>query len=320
MSKTLPAFASGEKFLEHLHQVTGKNRHPYKCQWEITCRCNLKCVMCYTDCFNTPEHIARELSFDEIIRIMDDMKNSGVMELVLTGGEPMSRTDFKEIYKHAVTSGFMTTIYTNGTFINEEWIRIFKEFPPTMIEISYHGRTSQTFDAITAISGSHQKVQAAIFLLMKNEIPLRLKTTALDMNYDEILAIKQEVESLNGPLFRLGRDLRPLANGDTSVMSYQLSSERLYALTLQDEDLMKEEDRLEAEQSTRTSGCHEGLIQFHIDAYGQLQLCSSNRRESYDLRKGSFKDGFYEKLPSFPCPYKAGSGVTAASSSCGGCS
>ena len=44
---------------------------------------------------------------------------------------------------------------------------------------------------------------------------------------------------------------------------------------------------------------------FHIDAYGMLQLCSGNRRAGYDLRKGSFREGFYEVLPTFGCPWKS---------------
>jgi hypothetical protein len=47
------------------------------------------------------------------------------------------------------------------------------------------------------------------------------------------------------------------------------------------------------------------MQRFHIDAYGQLQLCSSNRRQSYDLREGSFRIGFYEALPTFACDWKA---------------
>jgi hypothetical protein len=50
--------------------------------------------------------------------------------------------------------------------------------------------------------------------------------------------------------------------------------------------------------------CRSGMQKFHIDAYGMLQLCSSNRQQGYDLRQGSFKIGFYEHLPSFGCARK----------------
>ena len=59
----------------------------------------------------------------------------------------------------------------------------------------------------------------------------------------------------------------------------------------------KEAQRYEREDPV----CESGIVTFHIDAFGQLQLCSGNRTKSYDLRKGSFRDGFYNHLPSFPC-------------------
>lgn len=46
------------------------------------------------------------------------------------------------------------------------------------------------------------------------------------------------------------------------------------------------------------------MQRFHIDAYGLMQLCSGNRFQSYDLRKGSFREGFYEALPTFTCEHK----------------
>src|SRR5436190_1139417 len=93
--------------------------YPFLCQWEITCRCNLRCVMCYTDCYNSPANIKDELSTAEILRIMDEVALAGCLELVLTGGEPLARPDFFEIYGHAKTKGFLVTLFTNGTLITE---------------------------------------------------------------------------------------------------------------------------------------------------------------------------------------------------------
>jgi hypothetical protein len=47
------------------------------------------------------------------------------------------------------------------------------------------------------------------------------------------------------------------------------------------------------------------MQRFHIDAYGKLQLCSGNRLQSYDLRTGSFREGFFEAMPTFACEWKA---------------
>ncbi|MFO0733882.1 MAG: radical SAM protein [Nitrospiraceae bacterium] len=67
---------------------------PLACQWEVTCRCNLHCVMCYTDCFNVPEQIRRELPLSDLLRILDQLAEAGTLELCITGGEPLMRPDF----------------------------------------------------------------------------------------------------------------------------------------------------------------------------------------------------------------------------------
>ncbi len=292
------------QFYEHLKSLTGSaDRFPLKCQWEITCRCNFKCVMCYTDCFNTAEDIARELSTAEILKIMDEMRDAGVMELTLTGGEPMSRPDFRGIYTHAVKSGFLTEIYTNGAYINESWIELWKELPPYGIEISFHGNTPETFDQVTAMKGSYERVMRGIQLAVENNLPLTLKTTGLPLNYDEILKIKSWARSLSNVQFRFGSRIRSLANGDTAPQRFQLEEEKLSALFARDEEFQKSAKNLEAQENAPVS-CNDARKQFHIDAYGNLQLCSGNRLQSYSLKTGSFKEGYYQALPQFPCPRK----------------
>lgn len=303
-------FKNGDLY-SRLKEKSGSERYPLKCQWEITCRCNFKCVMCYTDCFNNAADIAKELSTEEILRVMDELKEAGVLELTLTGGEPMARADFEIIYSQAVRSGFLTDIYTNGAYITEKWIEIWKKLPPNNIEISLHGLTVETFDQVTARPGSFEKVLAAVDLLVQNKIPLTLKMTGLPMNQHEILQVKAWVKSLPGVNFRFGSKIRKLANGAEDSLKYQLPAETLLELYAQDEEF----NRCFCEQSENAQkpgafSCNDARMQFHIDAYGNLQLCSGNRLQSYSLRSGSFEEGFYKALPNFPCPFK-GNATTA---------
>ena len=115
----------GRDKLSHLPE-----RFPYSCQWEITCRCNLRCVMCYTDCFNHPDAIRQELNTTEILRIMDELAKAGTLELCLTGGEPLARPDFFQLYEHAIRSGFLVTVFSNGTLITEAHANRFAALPP----------------------------------------------------------------------------------------------------------------------------------------------------------------------------------------------
>ena len=281
-------------------------RYPLACQWEITCRCNLRCVMCYTDCFNRPEKIREELTTTEILRIMDEIAEAGCIELALTGGEPLARSDFFDIYEHAKTGGFLVTILTNGTLITEEIADRLAALPPHRIEISLHGITERTFEQVTQGSGSFARCMRAIGLLCDRKLPLLLKTTAMTVNRDEVLAIKRYVNGLQerGHLvgYKLGEEMRLTLDGSDAPGLLALSDEELETLNRQDAELWDEACRNQAQPSP---SCRSGEQRFHIDAYGQLQLCSGNRRQGYDLRRGSFQDGFYHHLPTFPCSWKA---------------
>ena len=280
-------------------------RFPVSCQWEITCRCNLRCVMCYTDCFNRPEFVRQELTTQEILRIMDELAEAGTIELCLTGGEPMARTDFFDIYEHAVRSGFLVTVFTNGTLITETYADRFATLPPHRIEISLHGATKETFERITQGRGSHDRCLNAVKLLLARNIPLVLKTTAMTLNQDEVLAIKRYVNSLGPVGYKLGEEMRPELDGGCGPFHYALTKQELTVLNRQDDELWAESCK---QQSEGPGPCRSGMQRFHIDAYGRLQLCSGNRRHSYDLRAGSFREGFYETLPTFACEWKTPAG------------
>jgi len=290
-------------------------RHPLFCQWEITCRCNLRCVMCYTDCFNRPDMIRNELSTSEIIRIMDELAAAGCVELCLTGGEPLARRDFLDIYTYAKQKGFLVTVFTNGTLITERIADHWVHYPPSMIEISFHGLTERSFERITQGSGSYARCLEGIRLILERNLPLTLKTSGMTVNRNEIFEIKEYVDRLGARYrtkiwYKFGSDIRPRLDGSEDVCEYQLPERDVIAIEQADPQFRAERCRQDAKKEEMLrqgkSLCGGGgQYKFHIDAYGQLQLCSGNRLMSYDLRRGSFSEGFYHALPSFACPFKA---------------
>ena len=277
------------------------DRFPLSCQWEITCRCNLRCVMCYTDCFNRTDKIREELTTDQILRIMDELADAGCLELCLTGGEPLARPDFFDLYEHAIEKGFLITLFSNGTLITDTVADRLAALPPHSVESSLHGFTEQTFEAITQGHHSYARCMNAIRLLIERRVPLVLKTTAMTLNRREILDIKRYVQRLGPVGFKLGEDMRPALDGSDGPFRFSLTPEEVETLNRQDPQLSHETCQ---RQSVPAPPCRSGMRSFHIDAYGCLQLCSGNRIQGYDLRHGSFKEGFYEYLPTFGCPWK----------------
>jgi len=242
---------------------------------------------------------------------MDEIQEAGCLELALTGGEPLMRNDFLEIYAYAQQKGFLITVFTNGTLVTERLAEWWTRYPPAMIEISLHGLRKGSFERITQGPGSYERCMAGIDLILARKLPLTLKTTGMTVNRDEILAIKAYADQLGeryrtDVYYRLGSDIRPRLDGSEDVFQYQLSDEDVIAIEQADPEFRAERSRQDDWRQTMLRQgqglCRGGQRKFHIDAYGQLQLCSSNRRQSYDLRRGSFREGFYEVLPHFFCP------------------
>lgn len=301
----LPLFTeqSSQEFGEKIYSNSPERRFPWTCQWELTCRCNLKCVMCYTDCFNQPERIRQELTTQEIFRILAELQEAGCVELTFTGGDPMARSDFMEIYEEAHRLGFLITVFTNGTYITPAIADRWGSLRPACVEVSLHGVSPEVFDGVTQIPGSFERCIRGIGFLAERRIPLLLKTTGLPLNRGEILAVKRYAESFgSGVKWTFGQHLRDDLEKSGAPFQFQLPEEELLELEKQDPELWKAKCEETVKFESAPKDCGGGKQKFHIDAYGQLQLCSNNRRESYDLRSGSFQEGFYKALPVFPCP------------------
>jgi len=301
----IPEISSRELGRRLLERLPGDS-FPLSGQWELTYRCNLTCVMCYTDPFNTPERVRQELPYNEITRILDELDEAGCVELCFTGGEPLARSDFLDIYTYAKRKGFLLTVFTNATLITKRVADHWVEYPPLMIEVSLHGLTEASFESITQCRGSYGRCLEGIRLILKRNIPLTLKTTGMTVNRDEILRIKEFVDGLGKVQYKFGSRIRPRLDGSVDVYRYQLPADAVTAIEQAEPEFSAERTRQDRERGELlrqgTGLCAGGRYKFHIDAYGRLQLCSNNRRQSYDLRRGSFREGFYEFLPRFDCP------------------
>ena len=297
------AAVSERTYAQQLLAKLEGRRFPYAGQWELTCRCNLRCVMCYTDPFNTPDRIEEELRYEEIVRILDELQEAGCLELCFTGGEPFARPDFLEIYASAKQRGFRLTLFTNATLITTRIADRLAADPPAMIEISFHGLTAGSFDRITQISGSFERCLRGIRLLLERRLPVTLKSLGMTLNRDEILEIKALAKRFGANVhYKFGAEMRPRLDGADDPFDLQLAEDEIRAIEGADGEMREERRRQDEMERASPPECGGGRLSFHIDAYGRLALCSNNRRQGYDLRTGSFREGFYEFLPGFPCP------------------
>ena len=105
--------------------------------WNVTRRCNLKCVHCYAHAKNVPFN--DELTFEQGKKLIDNLTEFGVPVLLFSGGEPLMRKDLPDLADYAVQKGMRAVISTNGTLISTELARTLKNIGLSYVGISLDG-------------------------------------------------------------------------------------------------------------------------------------------------------------------------------------
>ena len=285
-----------------VHKRVGGERVPLEGTIELTLRCPLACAHCYN---NLPmgDHQARsaELSYEEHCRILDEITDAGCLWLLYTGGEIFARKDFLDIYTHAKKKGLLITLFTNGTLITPQIADYLVDWRPFAIEITLYGRTRDTYEKLTGIPGSYDRCMRGIHLLMERNLPLRLKTVAVSINRHEVWEMKRFAEEELGLEFKFDAMINPRIDCSQSPLATRLQPQEVVALDLEDPKRAVEwirhtqasVDRTHLwAQSDEVYQCGGGVQTFSVDPYGKLSLCVLSHFESYDLRKGDFREGW----------------------------
>lgn len=264
---------------------------PLSVSFELTHRCNFRCVHCYLgDQKNIYRHRHRELNTDAILGLLDEMVEAGTLFLTLTGGDPMLRPDFIRIYEHAVRVGLLVSVLCNGSLVTDEIVRLFIRYPPRIVEITLYGAVQKTFEAITQQPGSFAACLSGIERLRKAEVRLHLKTMALTLNYEEVPAMREMAKDM-GLEFRHDCLLHPVVpNSDNAgrtngggglrdVLNFRLSPEQAVevdfgcngAVHLLAEFIQKSDGRKKT--NNELYQCQAGRTCCHIDPYGIMHPC-----------------------------------------------
>ncbi len=164
--------------------------------WNMTQRCNLKCVHCYA----RSEDISydNELTHEQSLAMIDDLADFGVPVLLFSGGEPLTHPRLVEYAQYAVKKGMRAVISTNGTLITKEKAKILKEIGLSYVGISLDG-LEETHDLFRGVKGSYQKALAAIENCKEAGIKVGLRFTINKRNVKDIPGIFNLLEEKNIP-------------------------------------------------------------------------------------------------------------------------
>lgn len=150
-------------------------------QIELTSRCNERCIHCYIPHKYKLYDITPELYYS----VLDQLKEMNVLNVTLSGGEPMLHPQFIEFLKAAQKYDFSVNILSNLTLLNDDIVAAMKSTRLSSVQVSLYSMIPEHHDAITTVKGSFEKTKNAILKLIENDIPLQISCPTMKANKDD---------------------------------------------------------------------------------------------------------------------------------------
>lgn len=281
--------------------------------FELTERCNNNCIHCY---INQPvdheDSIKKELSTQEIKNIINDAEGLGCLTIKFTGGEPLLREDFEDIYIHTRRLGIKVILFTNATLITPRIASLFAKLPPLeKIEISFYGLQKSSYEAVSRTPGSYEAACRGIKLLLENKVPFGIKSVLLPPTIQEIDEFERWASDLSSAdqklLYTLSLNFRCRRDSEgknTQIKKLRLTPEETLTFLKRNQDTFSSITWQFCAKFMRAGGrrlftCGAGVRGGSIDAYGQFQLCLLLRHPEtvYNLRNGNLREAVTEFSP-----------------------
>ena len=189
--------------------------------FEVTSTCNWRCRHCYM-----PEYENKGPSITEIEDVFKQLRELGVFELTLTGGEIFTRKDMIEIIKLARKYYFKVILFSNISLLSEEMISILSDVGVSEISCTVFSLDKHIHDYITQREGSLERTLKNAKLIKRYGIPLTVKTIITNLNYHEWVNVYEYCRD-NGYGFMLDHDIFAKKNGEQNPVELRLTKSQL---------------------------------------------------------------------------------------------
>ncbi len=288
-------------------------RVPISFEMEVTARCNNDCRHCYINLHaGDRDARERELTVEQVSDIAGQAAGLGAIWCLITGGEPLLRPDFIDLYLAIKRKGMLVSVFTNATLVNEEHVQLFKKYPPRDIEITVYGSTCDTYEAVTRKAGTFDKFMHGLNLLLESGVRVRLKAMAIRSNLHEQAAIAEFCRAHTKDYFRFDTQLHLRFDGNpernAEIRAERLTPEQAIELESQDGERMNSlrhncdtliDDRFRHHGCDHLFHCGAGANSFNVSYDGQFRLCSSLWAEgtTCDLRTVTLAEAWHSLVP-----------------------
>ena len=294
---------------------------------ELLPLCNMNCDMCYIRLSRSEmEKKGRLRTADEWIRLGDQMTRSGVLFLLLTGGEPLLFPDFKRLYLELRQRGMILTINTNGTLVDEEWADLFGKYKPRRINVTLYGADNEAYERLCHYPGGFEKALKGVQLLRRQGVDVKINGSVTKENRKDMSSIYRIGKKFGVPVHMdtymlpglhesgksIGEQARlspeDAAEAEFEAMREELSSDA-FSLYVQTKLAQLEDNDIRYPTGV---SCMAGNCSFTVNWQGEMRPCVSLSEPASDVFEVGFETAWRN--------ISAGIKEICFSSKCGTCS
>jgi AdoMet-dependent heme synthase len=283
--------------LDEMNEKATNRGIPLSAHFDITWRCNERCVHCYLD------HDGKgEMSTDEIKGVIRQLADCGTFFLSISGGEPLLRRDCFEILEYARSLRFNVKLKTNAVMIGPKEAERLRKLGIEQVQISVYSHRPEVHDAITKLPGSLRRTTEAIRHLKANNIKVSLTDVLMKYNHRDAKAVKKMAQEL-GVNFVVDPTITPMLNGDRSILNLGITHAELEEL-MHTEEFVGDVGEFCSPVSTVGDdildgySCSAGHTLAYISPFGDVYPCVQFPMPCGSVRKQSFREIWFDS-PAF---------------------
>ena len=273
---------------------------PLVMSWNVTRKCNLKCSHCYINA--AKEELRDELTTAEGKKMMDQISEVSRPLLILSGGEPLLRSDIYELIRYGTSKGFRMGLGSNGSLLDMTVAKKLKAAGVKTVSISLDSCIPEKHDDFRCVNGSWQKAIDAIKALKQNGVLVQVNTTVTQQNHseiDDIMSLTERLGVENFHLFFLVPTGRGTKLADISPAMYEDMIKSTFAKTARHKlnvrpscapQFMRIAKDMNLDMRQWVRGCLAGLYYCRIYPNGDVTPCPYLPIRLGNIRETKFSD------------------------------
>jgi hypothetical protein len=229
-----------------------------RASYEINLGCNFSCEHCYLE-----QRPFAGMALPDKLRMIDMLRDMGVLWFQITGGEPLIDPDFPAAYERAHDAGMMVEVLTNGSRLaRADILGNFTTRRPHKLTVSMYGASPETADALTNTRGAFKNMYAGLLAAADAGLPVEVTLIITQHNVDELDTMRNLIDGLGLAHKEFG-SISPTYTGKGSPLQAQAPGY--------------------LDKSAIFAGCPAGHTSFHVDPHGRATMCKIGRDNPISL-------------------------------------